>query len=139
MPIDVNELTTRPECEEVVSSLEAELAGYQIQTNNLGLSETRSAHSDASRAKRLADVEADIEFYGYGLAKPDLSPERREEYEIKLRKANDLRDNLTDRRGSQKPAQRVLAAVNAEQSAAQVTVLNNALALVRNRRDSLPA
>ena len=139
MSLDLSELTNRPQCDEVLSSLEAELAGYQIRDNNQGHAETRSAHTDATKAKRLADVQSDIDLYEYNLAKPGLSDDRREEYASKLRRAIDKRDNLNDRSGGQKPTQRVLAAVDAQQVDAQVAVLTAAIQQVRAHRDTLSA
>jgi hypothetical protein len=139
MPIDVTVLTTRAECDEVLAGLEAELDGYAVRTTNLEYADRRTDRTQADAEGRLAGVEAEIAAYTAILAAPGITPALRKQNETKLRRANDRRDNLTDSGSARSAAARLLAAVDAEQVAAQVAVLTEAKTAVTAHRNTLSA
>ena len=138
MALDMSSLTTRSECDEALDSLAAELDGYQVRDTNLEFSDRRADRSQATTAAKLAGAEAEIAAYTAILAQPNLPAEMRRQNESKLRKATDRRDNLNDQSGGRSGAARLLADVDAEQVAAQVTVLTNAINQVTAHKATLP-
>ena len=139
MPLDVTPLTTRAECDEALAELNAELDGYAVRNTNLEYADRRAERTEADADGRLASVEAEIAAYTAILAAPGITPALRKQNETKLRRANDRKDNLTDRGSARTGVARLLAAVDAEQIAAQVAVLTQAKDEVTAHRATLPA
>jgi len=131
-------LTTRAECDQVLDSLTAELAGYENRETNLNYADTKDARSQVNKAGRLAGINAEIASYTSILATPDITPTLRAQNTSKLRRANDKRDNLTDP-GAARNTTLFLEDVDAEQVDSQVVVLSNAKTLVTNHRATLAA
>ncbi|OON67769.1 hypothetical protein B0919_16370 [Hymenobacter sp. CRA2] len=132
-------LTTRAECDEALDSLAAELDSYQQRDSNLDFQGRQADRSAADVAGRLAGVNAEIASYTATLAQADLPASLRKQMESKLRKANDRKDNLAERGQARSGSAAFLASVDAEQNAAQVTVLTDAQAQVAARKAALPA
>lgn len=139
MPIDVTVLTTRAECDDALTDLEAELDGYAVRNTTLAYADRRTDRTQADAEGRLAGVEAEIAAYTSILAAPGITPDLRRQNETKLRRATDRRDNLTDQGSARGGVARLLAAVDAEQVAAQVAVLTQAQSAVVAYRNTLPA
>lgn len=138
MPLTLSLLTTRAECDEALADLTGELDGYQQRTSNLDFADRRTERTQADVDGRLAGVEAEIAAYDAMLAAPNLTPTLRRQTESKLRRANDRRDNLNDRGGSRSGVSRLLSEVDADQVAAQVQVLTDAMAQVTAHKATLP-
>ncbi|RYU78212.1 hypothetical protein [Hymenobacter persicinus] len=139
MALDLTLLTTRAECDDVLQDLEAELETYQHRDSNLSYTDSRVARSKAETGAQLLQVEAEIGMYTGMLATPGISASLRKQYETKLRRANDRRDNLRDQGGARSAPARVLAAIDAEQIDAQVSVLTAAQSQVTSHRATLAA
>lgn len=139
MAIDLTRLTTRPECDEAVESLEAELDSYQHQDNNISYGERQAGRSSADVQGRLIGVNAEIASYSATLAQADLPAKLRKQTESKLRRAHDRKDNLTERGEARTGALAFLATVDATQNEAQVTILRDAIDQVARHRATLPA
>ncbi|UYZ63951.1 hypothetical protein [Hymenobacter weizhouensis] len=137
MALELSTLTTRAECDEALVDLQAELDGYEQRTSNLEFSDRQAQRTQADVAGQLAGVEAEIAAHTAILAQTNLTPALRRQSEGKLRRANDRRDNLNDRGSARSGAARFLADVDAEQVAAQVTVLTNAISQVTAHRATL--
>ena len=139
MPLNVQVLTTRAECDDVLDDLNGELDSYQNRTTNLAFADRRTGRTQADVQGQLAGVEAEIAAYSAILASPAITPALRRLNESKLRRANDRRDNLNDRGSARSGPARLLADVDAEQVTAQVAVLTGAIGEVTTRRAALPA
>ena len=139
MALDPSLLTTRAECDTVLADLAAELDTYQQRDSNLDFADRRSARVQDDVTARLAGVDAEIAAYTAILATPNLTAALRQQNESKLRRANDRKDNLTERGSARTGAAAFLADVDAAQVAAQVATLTDAQAQVTTRRAALPA
>ncbi|MDO7886663.1 hypothetical protein [Hymenobacter cheonanensis] len=139
MALDLTLLTTRAECDDALTDLQAELDGYQHRTTNLGFAATQADRSTADVAARLAGVQAEIDSYTAMLNTPNVPAALRKQAESKLRRAHDRKDNLTERNSARTGAAAFLANVDAEQVAAQVGTLTAAQAAVTTHRATLPA
>jgi len=139
MALDLTLLTTKAECDEALDDLQAELAGYQHRTVNLDFTAAQADRSTADVTARLAGVQAENDSYTAMLNVPNMPTALKRQTESKLRRANDRKDNLNDRDQAHTGAAAFLAAVDAEQIAAQVATLTSAQAAVTTRKAALPA
>jgi hypothetical protein len=131
-------LTTKAECDEALASLAAELDGYQQRDSNLAFQGRETDRTGTEVAGLLAGVNGEIAGLQASLATPGLPAPLRKQYESKLRRANDRKDNLTERGQARTGAAAFLAEVDAEQVAAQVATLTQAQAAVAAHRATLP-
>jgi hypothetical protein len=139
MALDLSLLTTKAECDTAFTDLAAELDTYQVRDTNLDFADRQSARVKDDVAARLAGVDAEIAAYTAILATPNLTATLRKQNESKLRRANDRKDNLTERGTARTGAAAFLAAVDAAQVAAQVQVLTDAKAQVTAHKATLAA
>ena len=139
MPADPNLLTTRAECDEADADLDAEIDGYQYRDTGIDFRDRQAGRTQTEVSGALAGVNAEIASFTTSLAQSDLPTTLRRQYESKLRKANDRKDNLTERGEARTGSGAYLAAVDADQVAAQVQVLTDAKAAVAARKAALPA
>ncbi|UOQ99512.1 hypothetical protein MUN81_08475 [Hymenobacter sp. 5317J-9] len=139
MAFDLNLLTTKAECDTVLADLAAELDTYQHRDSALDYADRQATRTKDDVTARLAGVEAEIAAYTAILATPNLTATLRTQNESKLRRANDRRDNLTERGQSRAGAAAFLASIDADQIAAQVAILSDAQAQVTTRKAALPA
>lgn len=139
MALDLTLLTTKAECDTVLADLAAELDTYQQRDSNLGYQDRQSARTKDEVAALLAGVNAEIAAYTGILATPNLTASLRKKNESLLRKANDRKDNLTERGTARAGAAAFLADVDADQIAAQVTVLTGAQTQVTAHKATLPS
>lgn len=139
MALNLNLLTTRAECDEALEDLAAELDTYQTRDANLGYADRQAGRTTTDVAVRLAAVGAEIAGLEAMLAVPGLTTAQQRTTTNKLRRANDRRDNLTERGQARSGAPAFLANVDADQIAAQVAVLTGAQTAVTNHRATLPA
>jgi hypothetical protein len=139
MALDLTLLTTKAECDDALADLAAELDGYQHRTANLDYAATQADRSTADVAARLAGVQAEIDSYTAMLNVPNMPAALKKQTESKLRRATDRKDNLAERSQARTGAAAFLAAVDAEQVAAQVATLTSAQAAVSSRKAALPA
>ena len=139
MALALSLLTTKAECDTVLADLAAELDTYQQRDSTLDYQDRQSARTKDDVTARLAGVTAEIAAYTAILATPNLTEALRKQNESKLRKANDRKDNLSERGEARTGAAAFLAAVDADQVAAQVAVLTGAETQVTTRKAALPA
>ncbi len=139
MALDLSPLTTRAECDTALTALAAELDTYQHRDSNLDYADRQGTRTKDDVTARLAGVNAEIAAYTAILATPNLTDALRKQNESKLRKANDRKDNLAERSEARAGAPAFLASVDAEQNAAQVSVLAAAQAQVTAHQATLPA
>jgi hypothetical protein len=139
MALDLTLLTTRAECDDALADLQAELDGYQHRTTNLDFAATQADRSTADVTARLAGVQAEIDSYTAMINTPNMPVALKKQTESKLRRANDRKDNLTERNSARTGTAAFLANVDAEQVAAQVSTLTAAQSAVATRRASLAA
>jgi TctA family transporter len=137
MGLDLSKLTTRAECDEVLESLAAEQDTYQHRDGNLDYADRQAGRTGITA--QLAGASAEIAGLEAMLAVPGLTAAQQRATSGKLRRANDRRDNLTERGQARTGALAFLADVDAEQVAAQVTVLTNAQTLVTAHKATLSA
>ena len=138
MALDLTLLTTKAECDTVLADLAAELDTYQQRDSTLDYQDRQSTRTKDEVTARLAGVNAEITAYTAILAMPNLTATLRKQNESKLRRANDRRDNLDERGTARAGASAFLAAVDAEQVAAQVALLTGAQTQVTTRKAALP-
>jgi hypothetical protein len=138
MALTLTLLTTKAECDEAFASLAAELDTYAQRDSNLDFADRQADRASTGAAAQLAGVTAEIAGLTAMLAVPGLSPAQRRTTESKLRRANDRKDNLTERGQARTGAAAFLAEVDAEQVAAQVATLTQAQAAVTAHRATLP-
>ncbi|MBO2008139.1 hypothetical protein [Hymenobacter negativus] len=139
MALDLTKLTTRAECDEALESLEAELDTYQHRDDSLDYADRQAGRTSTSVTAQLAGVNAEIAGLEAMLAVPGLTAAQQRTTSGKLRRANDRKDNLTERGQARTGAVAFLADVDTEQVNAQVTVLTNAQTLVTAHKPTLPA
>ena len=139
MALDLTLLTTKAECDTVLADLAAELDTYQQRDSTLGYQDRQTTRTQEDVTARLAGVNAEITAYTAILATPSLPEAMRKQNESKLRKANDRKDNLTERGTARAGAAAFLADVDATQVDAQVTVLTGAQTEVTARKAALPS
>ena len=137
MALDLNLLTTKAECDTVLADLAAELDTYQHRDTNLDYQDRQSTRVQDDVTARLAGVNAEIAAYAAILATPNLTAALRKQNESKLRRANDRKDNLSERGEARTGAAAFLADVDAEQVAAQVQVLTTTKDQVTAHRATL--
>lgn len=138
MALDLTLLTTKAECDDALADLQAELDGYQHRSGNLSFAATQAGRSTADVTARLAGVQAEIDSYTAMLNVPNMPAALKKQTESKLRRATDRKDNLTERGEARTGAAAFLAAVDAEQVAAQVATLTSAQAAVSTHKATLP-
>lgn len=139
MALDLTLLTTKAECDDALADLQAELEGYQHRTANLDYASQQAGRTLDDVTARLAGVQAEIDSYTAMLNVPGLSAALRKQTESKLRRATDRKDNLAERSSARTGTAAFLAAVDAEQVAAQVATLTAAQQAVTTRKAALPA
>ena len=139
MPLDLTLLTTKAECDTALADLIAELDTVQQRDSNLDYQDRQAGRSADDVAGRLAGVNAEIASYTATLAQAGIPDSLRRQTQSKLRKANDRKDNLTERGEARTGAAAFQANVDAEQVAAQVTVLTTAQTQVTARKAALPS
>ena len=138
MALDLTPLTTKAECDEALDSLAAELDTFQHRSGNMSYAATQAGRTSADVAAQLAGVNAEITAYTAILATPGLTTALRKTNESKLRRANDRKDNLTERGEARTGSAAFLANVDAEQLDAQVGTLTKAQVAVTNHKATLP-
>lgn len=138
MALDLTPLTTKAECDEALADLQAELEGYQHRTGNLEYADRQADRAQGDVSARLAGVQAEINSYTSMLSTPGILPALRKQTESKLRRANDRKDNLSERGSIRTGSAAVLAAVDEAQLEAQVAILTDAIAQVTARKGQLP-
>lgn len=139
MALDLTLLTTKAECDEALTELTAELEAYTHRTDNLDYADRQADRTQGDVSARLAGVQAEIDSYTAMLKVPGLSAALKKQTESKLRRATDRKDNLSERGSARTGAAAFLAAVDAEQLAAQVATLSAAQQAVATRKAALPA
>jgi chromosome segregation ATPase len=139
MTLDLTLLTTKAECDEALTELTAELEAYTNRTDNLDYAGRQADRAQSDVSARLAGVQAEIDSYTAMLQVPGLSVALKKQTESKLRRATDRKDNLAERGSARTGADAFLAAVDAEQLAAQVATLTAAQQAVATRKAALPA
>ncbi len=139
MALDLTLLTTKAECDEVLSSLEAELDTYTHRDGNLDYADRQSGRINTDVAARLAGVNAEIAAYTAIAATPGLTPLMQKANASNLRRANDRKDNLSERGEKHTGSAAFLADVDADQIAAQVATLTAAQTAVTAHKATLPA
>ena len=139
MALDLTLLTTRAECDEVLADLAAELDGYDNRDTNLAYADRRTTRTADEVTGLLAGVNAEIASFTATLAQAGIPAKLRKATQSKLRKANDRKDNLTERGEGRTGAAAFLANVDSDQIDAQVRVLTNAQTIVTAHKDTLPA
>jgi len=139
MALNLSLLTTHAECDEASESLAAELDTYQQRDSNISFADRQADRSSTTVSAQLAGVSAEIAGLEAMLATPGLSAAQQRSTSSKLRRANDRRDNLTERGQARTGATAFLADVDAAQVAAQVQVLTSAQAAVKAHRATLAA
>ena len=139
MALNLQLLTTRAECDEALDNLAAELDGYQHRDGNLDYADRQAGRTATDVAGRLAGVQAEIDSYTTTLAQPNLPAAMRRQFDSKLRRATDRKDNLDERGQARTGAAAFLAGVDADQIAAQVTILTDAQRAVSAHKATLPA
>ncbi len=132
-------LTTKSECDEALADLAAELETYQHRTDNLDYTATQAGRALSDVTARLAGVQAEIDSFTSMLNTPNMPATLKKQTESRLRRANDRKDNLTERNQARTGSAAFLAAVDAEQVAAQVATLTSAQQAVTTRKAALPA
>lgn len=139
MALDLSLLTTKAECDEALASLTAELDSYQQRDSNLAFQDRQTDRTSTEVTGQLAGVIGEIAGLQAALATPGLPANQRKQYENKLRRANDRKDNLTERGGVRTGSLAFLAAVDNAQLDAQVAILNDAIAQATAQKGKLPA
>ena len=139
MALDITLLTTKAECDEALADLAAELETYQHRTDNLDYAATQAGRTLSDVTVRLAGVQAEIDSYTAMLNTLNMPATLKKQTESRLRRANDRKDNLTERNQARTSSAAFLAAVDAEQVAAQVATLTSAQQAVTARKAALPA
>ena len=138
MAFDLTLLTTKAECDEALADLATELETYQHRTTNLDYADRQAGRTLDDVTTRLAGVQAEIDSYTAMLNIPNIPAALKKQTESKLRRATDRKDNLTERGQARTGAAAFLAAVDAEQVAAQVATLTSAQVAVATRKAALP-
>ena len=139
MALDLTLLTTRAECDEVLADLAAEFDGYDNRDTNLAYADRRTTRTADEVTGLLAGVNAEIASYTTTLAQPAIPAKLRKQFESKLRKATDRKDNLTERGEGRTGSAAFLANVDSDQVDAQVTMLTGAQTAVTAHKATLPA
>ena len=139
MALTLSLLTTHAECDEALESLAAELDTYQQRDSNISFADRQAYRSTTTVSAQLAGVSAEIAGLEAMLATPGLSAAQQRSTSSKLRRANDRRDNLTERGQARTGAQAFLANVDSEQIDAQVATLTSAQSAVTAHRATLAA
>jgi len=139
MALDLTLLTTKAECDDALAGLNAELETYQHRTDNLDYADRQADRSQTDVTARLAGVQAEIDSYTAVLNVPGITIALKKQTENKLRRANDRKDNLSERGSTHTGSAAFLAAVDSAQLDAQVAVLSEALAQVTAQKSKLPA
>ncbi|WP_223649204.1 hypothetical protein [Hymenobacter psoromatis] len=139
MALDLTLLTTQAECDEALADLAAELETYQHRNDNLDYAASQAGRTLGDVTARLAGVQAEIDSYTAMLNVPNMLASLRKQTESRLRRANDRKDNLAERGQARTGSAAFLAAVDAEQVAAQVATLTSAQQAVTTRKAALPA
>lgn len=138
MALDLTPLTTKAECDEALASLTAELDGYQQRDSRLAYQDRQTDRTSTGLTGQLAGVNGEIAGLQAALATPGLPANMRKQYENKLRRANDYKDNLNERGSTRTGSAAVLTAVDNAQLDAQVAILTDAIAQVEARKGQLP-
>jgi hypothetical protein len=138
MALDLTPLTTKAECDEALASLTAELDGYQQRDSRLAYQDRQTDRTSTGLTGQLAGVNGEIAGLQAALATPGLPANMRKQYENKLRRANDYKDNLNERSSTRTGSAAVLTAVDNAQLDAQVAILTDAIAQVEARKGQLP-
>ena len=138
MPLDLSLLTTKAECDEALTDLQAELETYQHRTDNLDYAGRQADRSQGDVTARLAGVQAEIDSYTAMLKVPNLSAVLKKQTESKLRRATDRKDNLSERGSTRAGSAAFLAAVDSAQLDAQVAVLSDAITQATAKKGQLP-
>lgn len=138
MALDLTLLTTRAECDEALADLATELETYQHRNDNLDYAAGQADRTLGDVTARLAGVQAEIDSYTAMLNVPNMPATLRKQTESRLRRANDRKDNLAERNSARTGSAAFLAAVDAEQVAAQVATLTSAQQAVATRKGALP-
>lgn len=139
MAFDLTLLTTRLECNDVLTDLANELDTYAHRNDNLDYADRQSVLVKTDVTAQLAGVNAEIAGYTGILALTGITPALRKTNESKLRRANDRKENLAERGSARAGAAAFLANVDAEQVAAQVATLTGAQTAVTTHKATLPA
>ena len=139
MALDVPLLTTKAECDEALAGLAAELETYQHRTDNLDYAAGQADRTLGDVTARLAGAQAEIDSYTAMLNVPNMPAALKKQTESRLRRAHDRKDNLSERSQARTGSPAFLAAVDAEQVAAQVATLTGAQQAVATRKAALPA
>ena len=137
--MDYAPLTTRALCDQATAEIDFELETFTVRDANADLSDKRAERTQTSVAAQLALVQAKIAVADSILAAPGLDADTIEQH-------TDERDAyVVQRKKLEKRARRVsglsefLADVDAEQNAAQVTLLTTIRAGIAAHRATLPA
>ncbi|AWM31605.1 hypothetical protein DDQ68_01645 [Hymenobacter nivis] len=131
-------LTTKADCDEALAGLAAELETYQHRNDNLDYAAGQADRSLGDVTARLAGVQAEIDSYTAMLNVPNMPASLKKQTESRLRRAHDRKDNLSERTQARTGSPAFLAAVDAEQVAAQVATLTGAQQAVATRKAALP-
>ncbi|WP_162549726.1 hypothetical protein [Hymenobacter nivis] len=138
MALDLTLLTTKADCDEALAGLAAELETYQHRNDNLDYAAGQADRSLGDVTARLAGVQAEIDSYTAMLNVPNMPASLKKQTESRLRRAHDRKDNLSERTQARTGSPAFLAAVDAEQVAAQVATLTGAQQAVATRKAALP-
>jgi hypothetical protein len=139
MAIDYTVLTTHAECDKADKEISFELKALTTRDANLDLADDRSDRSQDSTTAQLSKVTGEIKTLDYRLAEPGLDPETQADLSDEREAWVVQRKKLEKRNRQTQGAARLLADVDTEQIAIQVTLLQQVKAGIAARRAELTA
>ncbi|MDO7876794.1 hypothetical protein Q5H93_18760 [Hymenobacter sp. ASUV-10] len=137
--MDYSSLKTREECDLAKAEVEFERRTYANRDEDADIADVRAGRTQASTTSQLAKVEARIASANAVLAAPGIDAELQETTTDELAALQVQRTRLVKRQRQSSGLARFLAAVDAEQVAAQVATLTTIIAGIDAHRATLPA
>jgi len=139
--MDYSSLKTREECDLAKAEVEFERRTYANRDEDADIADVRAGRTQASTTSQLAKVEARIASANAVLAAPGIDAELQETTTDELAALQVQRTRLVKRQRQRQSTglARFLAAVDAEQVAAQVATLTAIIAGIDAHRATLPA
>lgn len=137
--MDYSSLKTREECDLAKAEVEFERRTFANRDEDADIADVRAGRTQASATSQLAKVEARIASANAVLAAPGIDAELQETTTDELAALQVQRTRLVKRQRQSTGLARFLAAVDAEQVAAQVAALTAIIAGIDAHRATLPA
>ena len=137
--MDYSSLKTREECDLAKAEVEFERRTFANRDEDADIADVRAGRTQASTTSQLAKVEARIASANAVLAAPGIDAELQETTTDALAALQVQRTRLEKRQRQSSGLARFLAAVDAEQVAAQVAALTAIIAGIDAHRATLPA